>query len=195
MREPAEVAALPLADCDQIVNIPLDQLRDRLDELDPSRPTIVACRSGLRSYVGTRVLKQHGFGEVYNLSGATAMREFALNRRLPAAYETATGRRAVTRRHHDRLATRHGPGDGLGRRGRGLGSGNDPAVWVRLEAGCVGERLHGIGGRHEWLGVVGAGARPACHASGAAEGQADMERHRAGDDGIAGGAWESRALA
>jgi rhodanese-related sulfurtransferase len=89
VREPAEVAALPLADCDQIVNIPLDQLRDRLDELDPSRPTIVACRSGLRSYVGTRVLKQRGFGEVYNLSGATAMREFALNRRLPAAYETA----------------------------------------------------------------------------------------------------------
>lgn len=89
VREPAEVAALPLADCDQIVNIPLDQLRDRLDELDPARPTIVACRSGLRSYVGTRVLKQHGFSEVYNLSGATAMREFALNRRLPAAYETA----------------------------------------------------------------------------------------------------------
>jgi hypothetical protein len=38
--------------------------------------------------VATRILKQHGFKEVYNLSGATAMREFALNRRLPAAYTT-----------------------------------------------------------------------------------------------------------
>ncbi len=67
-------------------HIPLDQLRDRLAELDPAKPTVVACRSGLRSYVGTRILKQHGFAEVYNLSGAAAMREFALNRRMPAAY-------------------------------------------------------------------------------------------------------------
>ena len=88
VREPSEVAALPLAECDQAVNIPLDQLRDRLGELDPTQPTVVACRSGLRSYLGTRILKQHGFREVYNLSGATAMREFALNRRLPAAYTT-----------------------------------------------------------------------------------------------------------
>ena len=88
VRTTAEVEALPLADCEKIINIPLDGLRDRLEELDPSQPTIVACRSGLRSYVGTRILKQHGFDEVYNLSGATAMREFALNRRLPAAYTT-----------------------------------------------------------------------------------------------------------
>jgi NADPH-dependent 2,4-dienoyl-CoA reductase/sulfur reductase-like enzyme/rhodanese-related sulfurtransferase len=86
VRSAAEVEALPLAECDKIVNIPLDKLRDRLDELDPSLPTIVACRSGLRSYVGTRILKQHGFDDVHNLSGATAMREFALNRRLPDAY-------------------------------------------------------------------------------------------------------------
>jgi rhodanese-related sulfurtransferase len=88
VRSAAEVEALPIAQCDKIINIPLDSLRDRLGELDPSLPTVVACRSGLRSYLGTRVLKQHGFGEVYNLSGATAMREFALNRRLPAAYTT-----------------------------------------------------------------------------------------------------------
>jgi NADPH-dependent 2,4-dienoyl-CoA reductase/sulfur reductase-like enzyme/rhodanese-related sulfurtransferase len=89
VREPGEVAALPLAECDQIINIPLDQLRDRLGELDTDKPTVVACRSGLRSYLGTRILLQHGFKEVYNLSGATAMREFAMNRRLPSAY-TAT---------------------------------------------------------------------------------------------------------
>jgi NADPH-dependent 2,4-dienoyl-CoA reductase/sulfur reductase-like enzyme/rhodanese-related sulfurtransferase len=88
VRSAAEVEALPLAGCDDVVNIPLDKLRDRLDELDPSLPTVVACRSGLRSYVATRILKQHGFKAVYNLSGAAAMREFALNRRLPAAYTT-----------------------------------------------------------------------------------------------------------
>ena len=86
VRSAAEVEALPLAECDKIINIPLDKLRDRLDELDPSLPTVVACRSGLRSYVGTRILKQHGFDDVHNLSGATVMREFALNRRLPDAY-------------------------------------------------------------------------------------------------------------
>lgn len=92
VREAHELAALPLAECDDIVHIPLDQLRDRLGELDASKPTVVACRSGLRSYVGTRILAQHGFMEVYNLSGASAMREFALNRRLPAAYSvTPTG--------------------------------------------------------------------------------------------------------
>ena len=90
VRSAAEVEALPIAECDQIINILLDQLRDRLDELDPAMPTVVACRSGLRSYVGTRILKQHGFKEVYNLSGATALREFALNRRLPAAYTTTS---------------------------------------------------------------------------------------------------------
>ena len=90
VRSAAEVEALPIAECDQIITIPLDQLRDRLDELDPAMPTVVACRSGLRSYVGTRILKQHGFKEVYNLSGATALREFALNRRLPAAYTTTS---------------------------------------------------------------------------------------------------------
>jgi NADPH-dependent 2,4-dienoyl-CoA reductase/sulfur reductase-like enzyme/rhodanese-related sulfurtransferase len=88
VREPHEVATLPLGDCESVIHIPLDELRDRLGELDPARPTVVACRSGLRSYVGTRVLAQHGFAEVYNLSGAAAMREFATNRRLPAAWTT-----------------------------------------------------------------------------------------------------------
>jgi NADPH-dependent 2,4-dienoyl-CoA reductase/sulfur reductase-like enzyme/rhodanese-related sulfurtransferase len=85
VREPQEVASMPLADAPHAKNIPIDQLRDRLDELDPSKPTVVACRSGLRSYLGTRILAQHGFDRVFNLSGAAAMRDFALNRRLPAA--------------------------------------------------------------------------------------------------------------
>ena len=38
VRSAAEVEALPLADCDDIINIPLDKLRDNLDQLDPSLP-------------------------------------------------------------------------------------------------------------------------------------------------------------
>ncbi len=53
-------------------HIPLDELRDRLSELDPSQEWIVSCHSGLRSYVAERILKQHGF-HVKNLDGAFAL--------------------------------------------------------------------------------------------------------------------------
>lgn len=43
------------------VNIPLDELRDRLDELPLNRPVYVLCQSGLRSYLACRILSQHGF--------------------------------------------------------------------------------------------------------------------------------------
>ena len=49
-------------------NIPLDELRGRLSELDPNKPVYVTCRVGLRGYLATRILKQHGF-DAYNLSG------------------------------------------------------------------------------------------------------------------------------
>jgi NADPH-dependent 2,4-dienoyl-CoA reductase/sulfur reductase-like enzyme/rhodanese-related sulfurtransferase len=90
VRDAREVAALPLADAPHARHIPLDELRDRLDELDPERPTVVACRSGLRSYVGVRILAQHGFAQVSNLSGAAALRELALMRRSPAALGSGT---------------------------------------------------------------------------------------------------------
>lgn len=50
------------------VNIPVDDLRGRLGELDPSKPVYVNCHSGLRSYIACRILTQKGF-ECYNLSG------------------------------------------------------------------------------------------------------------------------------
>ncbi|EHL98912.1 CoA-disulfide reductase family protein [Lentilactobacillus parafarraginis F0439] len=51
------------------VNIPLDSLRDHLDELPKNRPLIVSCRSGQRSYLAERILKNDGF-DVKNLDGA-----------------------------------------------------------------------------------------------------------------------------
>lgn len=53
----------------EALSIPLDELRSRIDELDPSRQYIVSCHSGLRSYLAERLLKQHGF-QVKNLDGA-----------------------------------------------------------------------------------------------------------------------------
>jgi rhodanese-related sulfurtransferase len=50
------------------VNIPVDDLRDRLNELDPSKNIIVYCAIGLRGYIASRILSQNGF-TVRNLSG------------------------------------------------------------------------------------------------------------------------------
>lgn len=50
------------------VNIPLDDLRERLAELDQSVSYYVNCHSGLRSYLACRILMQNGF-DCYNLSG------------------------------------------------------------------------------------------------------------------------------
>lgn len=51
------------------VTIPLNELRDRLDELDPKQAYVVSCFSGQRSYMAERILRQHGF-DVVNLDGA-----------------------------------------------------------------------------------------------------------------------------
>ncbi|ENY71838.1 NADH dehydrogenase [Aeromonas diversa CDC 2478-85] len=50
------------------LNIPLDELRGRLDELPRGKEIIVSCQVGLRGHVASRLLQQHGFA-VKNLSG------------------------------------------------------------------------------------------------------------------------------
>lgn len=42
-------------------NIPVDQLREHLSELDPQKPVRLVCQSGLRSYLACRILSQNGF--------------------------------------------------------------------------------------------------------------------------------------
>ena len=65
VREPFELAVenIPSA-----VNIPLGQLRSRLNELPADREIHVICRSGQRAYMATRILLQNGF-MVKNVSG------------------------------------------------------------------------------------------------------------------------------
>ena len=53
----------------QSINIPRDELRDRIGELPKDRDLVVVCRTGVRSYAACRVLKQSGFERPLNLSG------------------------------------------------------------------------------------------------------------------------------
>lgn len=78
VRSTAEVQCNPLAGVDGAINIPLNELRDRLTELDRDAPTVVSCSVGLRSHVGVRILKQHGFRNVSNLAGGATVRNRAV---------------------------------------------------------------------------------------------------------------------
>ena len=49
-------------------NIPVDELRERIGELDKSKPVYLMCQSGLRSYIASRILTNLGF-DAYNFSG------------------------------------------------------------------------------------------------------------------------------
>ena len=51
------------------VNIPLDELRERMNELPKDKAIITFCAVGLRGYLAYRILVQHGFTNVKNLSG------------------------------------------------------------------------------------------------------------------------------
>ena len=53
---------------EDFINIPLDDLRERLGELDKTKKIYVMCQSGLRSYLATRILMQNGF-DAYNYAG------------------------------------------------------------------------------------------------------------------------------
>ncbi|HYE83339.1 MAG TPA: FAD-dependent oxidoreductase [Clostridia bacterium] len=65
-REPAEYEQGHIPNA---VNIPLGQIRSRLDEIPKDKVVIVNCQVGLRSYIGVRMLMQNGFENIRNLSG------------------------------------------------------------------------------------------------------------------------------
>ncbi len=70
VRDPDEWSSGCLANA---IRIPLGELRERLAELDPSRPVVTVCGVGQRSYFATRVLCQHGFSQVATLSGGMTL--------------------------------------------------------------------------------------------------------------------------
>jgi NADPH-dependent 2,4-dienoyl-CoA reductase/sulfur reductase-like enzyme/peroxiredoxin family protein/rhodanese-related sulfurtransferase/TusA-related sulfurtransferase len=53
---------------DGFINIPVDELRNRIGELNKNKKIYVTCQIGLRGYVAARILSGHGF-DAYNLNG------------------------------------------------------------------------------------------------------------------------------
>ncbi len=53
------------------INLPLDKLSRELDRLDPAKPTYVICQGGYRSSLGTSILENAGFTDIYNVLGGT----------------------------------------------------------------------------------------------------------------------------
>ncbi len=70
---------------DGFVNIPLDSLRERLDEIPKDRPVYVHCHSGLRSYLACRILTGNGY-DCYNLAGGWRLYESVINERTVPEY-------------------------------------------------------------------------------------------------------------
>lgn len=50
------------------INIPVDSLRNRMNELDPKKPIVEYCQVGLRGYIADRILTQNGY-QVKNITG------------------------------------------------------------------------------------------------------------------------------
>ena len=61
-------------------NIPVDELRERISELESNKPVYVICQSGLRSYIATRILEGYGF-EAYNFAGGFRFYDAVMNDR------------------------------------------------------------------------------------------------------------------
>lgn len=61
------------------IHIPVDELRERLDEIPEDKPIYLYCGVGLRGYVALKILTQSGFKNVYNLSGGYRTYATAIN--------------------------------------------------------------------------------------------------------------------
>jgi len=73
---------------DGFSNIPVDELRERLDEIERGKPVYVICQSGLRSYIACRILEGNGY-EAYNFSGGFRFYDAVKNDRamIEAAFD------------------------------------------------------------------------------------------------------------
>ncbi|MEZ3434152.1 MAG: FAD-dependent oxidoreductase [Lachnospiraceae bacterium] len=72
------------------INIPVDELRERLGELEKGKTVYVMCQSGLRSYIGARILAGYGY-DVYNLSGGFRFYDAVMNDRCLVESAAACG--------------------------------------------------------------------------------------------------------
>ena len=75
---------------DGFLNIPVDELRERLGELDKRKRVYVICQSGLRSYIACRILAGNGF-DCYNFSGGFRFYDAVMHDRCLIESATACG--------------------------------------------------------------------------------------------------------
>ena len=71
-------------------NIPVDELRERLDEVEPGKPVYVICQSGLRSYISCRILEGNGY-TAYNFAGGFRFYQAVMNDKALIKRATACG--------------------------------------------------------------------------------------------------------
>ena len=71
-------------------NIPVDELRERIGEIEAGKPVYVICQSGLRSYIATRILEGYGF-EAYNFAGGFRFYDTVMNDRALVEASLACG--------------------------------------------------------------------------------------------------------
>lgn len=71
-------------------NIPVDDLRERLDEFEKGKTVYVICQSGLRSYIATRILEENGY-ETFNFSGGFRFYDAVLHDRCLIETASACG--------------------------------------------------------------------------------------------------------
>ena len=86
-RTPAEYAG---GHIEGFRNIPVDELRERLEEIEAGKPVYVVCQSGLRSYIACRLLSGYGY-ETYNFSGGFRFYDAVTNDRRLIQRATACG--------------------------------------------------------------------------------------------------------
>ena len=71
-------------------NIPVDELRERLDEVEKGKSVYVICQSGLRSYIASRILEGSGY-TAYNFAGGFRFYDAVTNDRALTCRATACG--------------------------------------------------------------------------------------------------------
>ena len=65
---------------DGFKNIPVDELRERINEIEKGKPVYLICQSGLRSYIASRILEGNSY-ETYNFSGGFRFYDAVINDR------------------------------------------------------------------------------------------------------------------
>ena len=93
-KEESELGTIPGA-----INIPLDELRERMKELPLDRPVYLFCSVGLRGYLASNILKSNGYTDVRNLIGGLK------------TYETSTAPLIPVTRHDDNEPERNSGAD------------------------------------------------------------------------------------